>query len=139
MTRKRATALLLAGALALATVALVACSQTASVTQQSVVGDWAERDGGVIHIDADGTFVASQLTVDPISGRSNSDFDGSGTWLVTASDATDGKLTIEWQESNGVTDVAGLRSTFQFKGTDNDMRLAILELDTDQDIYLTKR
>jgi hypothetical protein len=32
-----------------------------------------------------------------------------------------------------------MRSSFQFRGSGDSMRLAILELDTDQDIYLTKR
>jgi hypothetical protein len=123
----------------LVAVSLAACAQSNTVSPQSVVGDWAQADGGVIHIDADGTFTATDITVDPISGSSNSDFDGSGTWSVTESDSAKGRLTIEWRESNGITDVNGLRSAFQFRGSGDSMRLAILELDTDQDVYLTKR
>ncbi|CAN5233927.1 hypothetical protein BH11ACT5_BH11ACT5_09390 [soil metagenome] len=117
---------------------LSGCVQPSVITEETVIGNWIAPEGGTIHIDPDGTFEATDLSINPINGSPNSEFDGRGTWFVSDIDARDGRLSIRWIESNGVTDVAGAHDTFRFFGSGDDMRLALLNLFTDQDVDLRR-
>ncbi|CAN5233803.1 hypothetical protein BH11ACT5_BH11ACT5_09380 [soil metagenome] len=117
---------------------LSGCVQPSIITADTVTGNWIAPDGGTIHIDPDGTFEASDLLVSATTGNPSSDFEGRGIWSITEADAAEGKLSIQWVETNSLSDDAGMHDTFRFFGSGDDMRLALLNLFTDQDVDLRR-
>jgi hypothetical protein len=118
---------------------LSGCSAPATLrTEQDIVGTWNADDGGVLSFDEDGSLVATNLGVDPISNHEIT-FSGDGTWSLGRDPRS---IDVEWTRAQtaGLDALPGGEPAHgSVKLSDDGTRILILNLQTDGEYVLQRQ